>query len=188
MIGQKLTRFKIIKLMYEAYKTQNPEIRMTQFIETLRAVEMTEAVKNKMSENLNANITTLKELIAVGHLVKDETVALAHSLGQKDFFNSLTQPADPATPAILDKDALIRCLDMWKSEAKEITSTDKLIKCLLKAQLSMIATDLTYKMDDSDIESFVDADVSRREKILTALFDLILPSVTVILTMFGTIS
>ena len=129
--------------MCQRFKEENPGLTCAQFIESLRSVNMSEAVIDKMKETLANNIERLKELIADGCLVDDEDIALAHSLGQRDFFNSLTWPTDPATPAITDQDALLRCLDMWKSEVTEMTSTEHLIKCLLKAQLTMIdATEL----------------------------------------------
>ena len=71
---------------------------------------------------------------------------------------------------------------MWQSGATEMTSTEHLIKCLLKAELTSIATELKYKNDDTDIESFLDMERTTREKIIALLFDLLLPFVTIILT------
>ena len=70
----------------------------------------------------------------------DQMISLAHSLGQKNPFNSLTQPEDPTTQALPDIEALERCLDLWNSEGAEMRSSEELRKCVLKARLTEIAT------------------------------------------------
>ena len=72
-------------------------------------------------------------------------------------------------------------MDAWKSNTAQVTSSDELVKCIQKARLFQIATDLEYKIDDSDIESL--RDMSRTEKILTSVFDVILPFITILVTL-----
>jgi ABC-type branched-subunit amino acid transport system ATPase component len=109
--------------MSQQHMEENPTLTMTQFMESLNVVNMTESVSNKIAENLNNNIDELKERIEAKILLNDQQISLAHSLGQRSMFNSLTQPEDGSVQALSDKDAVMQCLDFWLSQSTQETTT-----------------------------------------------------------------
>jgi hypothetical protein len=92
LLEQEKPRFQMIDLMFKKHTEENPTLTMDQLLDNLRGVAMEEIVTKKIKDNINANIIMLKEMIMAKTLTVDEQVELAHSLGQRILFNSLTQP------------------------------------------------------------------------------------------------
>ena len=72
--------------MGKQYMVENPNETSAQFLESLRVVDMKEAVSQRMSENLNTNVGILNEIIGAGHLTDDEQIELANSLVERLFY------------------------------------------------------------------------------------------------------
>jgi hypothetical protein len=184
LIEQEKTRYQMINLMSQKHLDENPTTSMTQFLESLRTVNMAAEVRQKISANFNTNIDELKDIIAARNLTVDEQISLVHSLGQRSLFNSLIKPLDPMVSAVSDEETLWMCLHSWISQATEERTTEDLIKCLLKAGLSRQASEMKEKpdksMEDSDIASF--QNMSLKEKIGATAYNVFLPIITMTLT------
>ena len=183
MVIQNKTRWQMTKSMTQKLM-ENCCLSLAEFMESLTLVNMRDPVARKLEANLTDSTEDLKTRIVSMNLTDNEQIALAHSLGQRSLFNCLTRPQDPAVSAMSDQEALICCVDTWRNEAKELTSNDELINCLLKAGLTSIGAQIKEKLEtltvDDDIKSF--ANMSMKKKIETTAFNVFLPVVSIIVT------
>ena len=180
---QGATRFHLIEKMSEKY-VETQQTTMVQFVESLRVANMSEAVVDKMATNLSSGVEELKGMVRSRFLTDSEQIGLAHSLGQRDLFDRLTVPTEVSAVAVPDQEALVTCLDTWRSQATELTNTEHLVKCLLMAGLSTIATEIKEEMDNTlaEIEIASYANIGFKEKIETTVVDVFLPILTGLFT------
>ena len=199
LIQQNKTRWQMIKILtQQLFKTQTT-LTMSQFMDSLATASMMNAatrvpltrsltLRDVVAEQIKLNIEyitdDLKGRITARNLTDNEQIELAISLGQGNLFNLLTRPQDPNTLAISDHNALATCVDTWRSQATQMTSTEEVINCLVKAGLSKIAVQIKQKLENqtgnNDIASF--ANITLQEQIETTVFDVFLPIVCIMFT------
>jgi hypothetical protein len=181
LVVQETTRGRMVEALAQKHFADNPTITLAQFVESLEGVNMSDAVAEKIKANLEYASKDMKERIEAKNLTDEEQVSLAHSLGQRNLFNSLTRPEDPVAQAVPDREALVMCLDTWTTNT---TTSEHLIECLLKAGLTQITADISEKLANNcaadDIASF--KNMTLREKIGASAFDVFLPIAAMILT------
>ena len=181
MVAQDKTRVQMIEALTNEYLQNNPEVSLPEFLEILASVNMDSAVKNKMKDNLTTATNDLKERVKANTLTGDEMVGVAHSLGQRSLFTSLTRPLQP--PALPDQEALLSCLQAWQDQATEMTSSDDLLACLRNVRLFSMAGEIKAKLEnsvDDDMDSF--ENMTLKDKIGATAIDVFLPVLTTLLT------
>jgi len=163
LVTQEITRYQMIETLAKKYQENNSETSTRTFLESLSCISMESEVRAKMKEHLMIAINDVKDRIIADIFNDDEMLALAHSLGQRELFNSMAQPTESDKTAVSDQEALLKCLETWTSQTTQSTNTDDFLKCLKKARLSEISKEICKKLAqvnaDDDIESFVNMDI-----------------------------
>ena len=157
LVGENRTRFVILKEMCQRFTEENPGISVQLFFENIRCTNITDEVNAQIFHNLVRNIQKVKDSIPV--MTSDQIISLAHTLGYKNSFNSLTCPEDSTTPALSDQAALETCLDLWKVRDGE------LIGCVFKAKLNEFSEQLHNDFGNFDIASYKDLSISEKTTI-----------------------
>lgn len=175
------SRHLVMQALLAAYQVSQPDLTIEKLINSLTCIsdiDLAQRVKDKLSSNLTMMMRELQDRIVARHLTADAQVELAHSLGQRQLFNSLTQPTDPSVPAVEDTEALVTCLKAWESGATGLLTTEDLFNCLLKTGvLTMIVDEMRKLLENSsnNDEQRTNLGINMKEALVAADIDVLLP-------------
>ena len=184
LVTRNSTRWMMIKKMTQQLLETCPTMPMEDFVESLRSVSMGDAMINKLKANLWVSTDVLKDMIVSRNLTDNEQIELALRLGQRSLFNSLTRPLDATMMAVSDQEALVTCVDTWRSQTTDLTSTQDLLQILQNSGLFEIASEIKAKQQNNTSSDNMQslANWSLVENIGTTAADIFLPILTNLLT------